>query len=151
MDSEFPMNSEWVETPKLRKHNHFDILSPPSSPNISKRKKKKKRTISRSSSTSSSIRSPLSNEITVGEWDQAVPSTELNSLHILRNEDILQQEQAGRVEPEEPQPSSIDEQTSILQKDQTPENSQTASNNEQPPSVSQQPDETLQQISFQIT
>lgn len=149
------MSSEWVETPKLRKrivfqdekrrassvpstpllskeNNHFDILSPPSSPNISKRKKKKKRSVSRSSSASSSIRSPLSNEIT--EWDQSVPgsSSELSGLHILRNEqDTLQQQQQPeqpeeRVEPEEPQPSPIDEQPSLLQ----------------------QPDEALQQISF---
>lgn len=147
------MNSGWVETPKLRKrivfqdekkrsssvpstplssskdNNHFDVLSPPPSPTLSKRKKKKKRGMSRSSSTTSSIRSPLSNEIT--NWDQSVPNSESSGLHILRNDNEQQQDQLQqpeeRLEPEEPQSTPIDEQSSLLQ---------------------QQPDETLQQISF---
>jgi hypothetical protein len=138
MDHQFPVQTGWVETPKLRKkvaiqeerkkaasvpttplqqENHFDILSPPSSPTMSRRKKKKKRH-SPVQSSSNSIKSPLSNEIR-GEWDDhRVPTSHgLDGLHIIRNEDIPES-----IEPEEPQSSPVDEQ---------------------PPAV-----ETLQQISF---
>lgn len=83
MENRFPMNSGWVETPKIRKRmnsheekkkassvpstplvqqNNFNILSPPSSPTFKKKKKKRP----------NSNRSPLSHEIT-DSWDQAVP------------------------------------------------------------------------------
>ncbi|KAI7890398.1 eukaryotic membrane protein family-domain-containing protein [Mucor mucedo] len=97
MENRFPMNSGWVETPKLRKrtvhqekkkassvpttpslqqNNHFEPLSPPST----NKKKKKKRP--RTHSSSSSNRSPLSQEITNDVWDDhVVPCNEMEGLH----------------------------------------------------------------------
>lgn len=112
MENRFPMNSKWVETPKVRKrlvsheekkkassapttplqNNHFDVLSPPSSPSSQKKKKKKRPRSTHSSA--SSIRSPLSHEIT-HEWDDhIVPCNEMEGLHILRNLQEDTQEQA---------------------------------------------------------
>lgn len=106
MENRFPINSEWVETPKVRKrivnqeekkkassvpttplqNNHFDLLSPPSSPSSSTpKKKKKRRPRSTQSGSSSSNRSPLSQEIT-NEWDDhIVPCNEMEGLRITTN------------------------------------------------------------------
>ena len=118
-------NETWVETPKLRKRsiiheekkramsvpttplqkeNHFDILSSPSTPTMKRKKKKRK---SPTHSSSSSVRSPLSNEINTHEWDdQTVPCNELDGLRILPQSEPL----GTTIEPEEPQPSPVEEQ-----------------------------------------
>ncbi|GAA5805121.1 hypothetical protein HPULCUR_010634 [Helicostylum pulchrum] len=114
MNDRFPVDSGWVETPKIRKRmmghdekkkassvpttpvlqkdNHFNILSPPSSPTTSKKKKKKR---PRAIHTNSN-RSPLVNEIT-DEWDDhIVPCHQLEGLNITRNEPDPQPDEALR-------------------------------------------------------
>ncbi|KAG2235480.1 eukaryotic membrane protein family-domain-containing protein [Thamnidium elegans] len=114
MDNRFPVDSGWVETPKIRKRmmshdekkkassvpttpvlqqaNHFNILSPPSSPTALKKKKKKRPRVIHSNSN----RSPLVNEIT-DEWDDhIVPCDQLEGLNISRNEPDPQPDEALR-------------------------------------------------------
>jgi hypothetical protein len=155
--SRFPMDSGWVETPKLRKRNnsffttenkkkassvpttptlpqqvnHFEILSSTcqQSPASPTLKKKKKRNKRSDSSNSSSIhdRSPLSHEIITDEWDDH--TVPCNELDGLR---IIQNQ------PEEAHSTPTLEQ----------EKATTATTTTTPPPQQTEPDETLKQISF---
>lgn len=142
----FPIDSGWVETPKIRHRiinsserkavsvpstpliqaNHFDILSPSlSSPPSSKKHKQRKRKRTPQQSISSR-NSPLSQELTTHDWDDHIVP--------INDEDTL------------PSPAIITEsvQHSFQQQETNQEQQQQQPQQPQP----QLPDESLRQISF---
>jgi hypothetical protein len=139
----FPIDSGWVETPKIRHRiisyserkassvpstpliqaNHFDILSPSLSPSSSLKKHKHRKRKRTPQQSISSRNSPLSQELTRHDWDDHIVP--------INDEDTL------------PSPAIITE--SVMHSIQQETNQEKQQQQQQQPQL---PDESLRQISF---
>jgi hypothetical protein len=158
----FPIETDWVETPKLRhrvvhsperkavsvpntpllqNNNHFDILSPtPSSSSSVHHKKKKKRKRTPQPRINPLAQSLLCNEIP-NDWDDhLVPSNEMDA--VLLKEPLFSPQQSETT-PERQLDQGSKSEIALDQQQQQP-----LQKAEPVPEQPKQPEEVLRQISF---